>query len=90
MEVSIRELKSQLSMILKRVSAGEEAVVTSHRKPVARLVRALPTGASEGERLMAAGLISALPKAGGLKRGPPLPLPAGAAPLSDAVIEDRG
>lgn len=38
MEISVRELKSRLSEYLRRVANGEEVVVTSHGKEVARLV----------------------------------------------------
>lgn len=37
MEVSVRELKSRLSECLRRVAAGEEVIVTSRGKAVARL-----------------------------------------------------
>ncbi len=90
MEVSIRELKSHLSAIVRRVQAGETAIVTSHSKAVARLVPPPPTGDSDTDRLLASGLISSRPRPGGLLRGPRLPLPAGSGTLSDAVIEDRG
>jgi prevent-host-death family protein len=38
METSIRELKSRLSEYLRKVAAGEEVVVTSRGREVARLV----------------------------------------------------
>lgn len=38
MTVSVRELKNGLSSYLRRAQAGEEIVVTSHGKPVGRLV----------------------------------------------------
>jgi prevent-host-death family protein len=38
MEISVRELKSRLSEYLRKVAAGEEVVVTSRGKAVARLV----------------------------------------------------
>ena len=38
MKVSVRELKDHLSEYLRRVEAGEEVVVTSHKREVARLV----------------------------------------------------
>ena len=36
--VSVATLKQQLSRYLQRVEGGSEFVVTSHRRPVARLV----------------------------------------------------
>ncbi|MCI0364359.1 MAG: type II toxin-antitoxin system prevent-host-death family antitoxin [Phycisphaerales bacterium] len=38
MEISVRDLKSRLSETLRRVAAGEEMVVTSRGKEVARLL----------------------------------------------------
>ena len=37
MQVAVRELKDRLSELLRRAEAGEEIVVTSHGRPVARL-----------------------------------------------------
>ncbi len=37
MNVAVRELKDHLSEYLNRAAAGEEVVVTSHGKPIARL-----------------------------------------------------
>lgn len=89
MQVSLRELKANLSAIVRRVWAGETAVVTAHRHPVARLVPVAPTGDSVAERLLAAEVISARPRSGGLAPRRANPLPAGVGLLSDAVIEDR-
>jgi prevent-host-death family protein len=38
MEISVRELKNHLSEYLRRVQAGEEVIVTSHKRIVAKLV----------------------------------------------------
>jgi len=38
MEIAVRELKNHLSKYLHRVQSGEELVVTSRGKPVARLM----------------------------------------------------
>ena len=90
MEVSLRGLKTILSAVVRRVRGGETAIETSHRKPVARLVPAAPSGDSVADRLLAAGVISERPRPGGLARRSANPLPLGVATLSDAVIEDRG
>jgi prevent-host-death family protein len=50
METSVRELKAHLSEYLRHVAAGEEVVVTSHGKPVARLTALLPRALTEAER----------------------------------------
>lgn len=91
MNVAVRELKDHLSEYLKRVSAGEELVVTSHGKPIARLaplrepedelsvlehIRSLPCVRSgKGGRLQ--------PVANPMKSDP------GEPSLSDWVLEDR-
>jgi len=46
MHTSVRELKDHLSDYLRRVQQGEEIVVTSHSRPVAKLV---PLSAAERE-----------------------------------------
>lgn len=89
MEVSVRELKANLSAVLRQVEAGESAVITAHRKPVARLTPPLPQGDSVDDRLIAAGLMLERPVPGGLKRPKLMALPAGVGTLSDAVLEDR-
>ena len=38
MTTSVRELKDHLSKYLRRVQRGEEVVITSHRRPIAKLV----------------------------------------------------
>lgn len=38
MQTSIRDLKDHLSQYLRRARRGEEIVVTSHNRPVAKLV----------------------------------------------------
>lgn len=37
MEVAVRELKNHLSDYLKKAEAGEEILVTTHGKPIARI-----------------------------------------------------
>ena len=89
MEISLRDLKANLSAVVHRVAAGETALVTSHRKPVARLIPPTPSGDSVADRLLAAGLVSIRPQAGGLTRHAPNVLPSGSASAAQAVIEDR-
>jgi prevent-host-death family protein len=87
MEVSIRELKSHLSSYLARAQAGEELVVTSHRRPVARI-----TGvASTPERGIAALLESGLAEwRGGKPAGGRQRPVIGGRTLAEMVLEDRG
>ncbi len=37
-QVGIRELKNKLSEYLSRAKAGEEIIITEHKKPVARIL----------------------------------------------------
>ena len=90
MEVSIRELKSHLSAVLRQVGAGETATITSHRKAVARLIPPAVKGEGIDHRLMAAGLMAECPLPGPLVRGALQPLPAGSGTVANAVLEDRG
>ena len=95
MTASVRELKSKLSRYLKRAAAGEEVVVTSRGRPVARLVRVAPRAEeqpSEAElrRRLAAipGIIlPTVPKPRGSKH--PIRIRRGEKTLSEIVLEDR-
>ena len=49
MEISVRELKNHLPEYLRRVSVGEEVVVTSHKRVVAKLVPPNRVGAEYEE-----------------------------------------
>jgi prevent-host-death family protein len=42
MDVSVRQLKNQLSKYLRQVQSGEEIEILSHGKPVGRLLAPLP------------------------------------------------
>ncbi len=95
-EVAVRELKNRLSEYLRKVAAGEELIVTSRGKPVARLLppEAPPVTAEEALR----GALSRLSRqpwyrpATGERYVPPatIPWPEDARPLSELVLEDRG
>lgn len=87
MEVSVREFKSHLSSYLARVQDGEELVVTSHNRPVARvsgLAAGLPPGIAA---LLAAGQAE---WHGGKPAGARIKLAPQGKSLADMVIEDRG
>lgn len=96
MEVSVRELKSRLSEYLRRVADGEEVVVTSHGKAVARLVAPRPARRTcASEREAAAALLRSQPwiRAGKGKARLPkyvLRLEAGEKSLAEIVSEERG
>lgn len=95
MEVSIRELKNHLSAYLRRAQAGEEIVVTSRGKRVARLAKPLAEPAEPTttaiERLRSQSWIIPARKQGkpqGLKQ--PLKLKSGTKTLAETIIKDRG
>ncbi len=88
MHVAIRELKSSLSRVLARAQAGEVIEVTSHSKPIARIV-GIPPQADEGlRRLMASGVLSW--NGGKPSLMSPRPLSPDGKPIGQMVLEDRG
>ena len=96
MEISVRDLKSRLSETLRRVADGEEIIVTSHGKAVARLVPPRPrrrTASAEAEAIARfRGLAWVRPGSG---RKPALPKPLirigkGEKTLAEIVSEQRG
>ena len=96
METSVRELKVHLSEYLRHVAAGEEVVVTSHGKPVARLTALLPRALTEAEReAEAIAKLEALPWVrpgrGGKLMGStrPIKIAPGDKTLSEIVSEMR-
>ena len=48
--VGVRELRRQASAILRRVAAGETVEVTDRGRPVAVLIRTMPSGLARLER----------------------------------------
>lgn len=88
MHVAIRELKSSLSRILSLAQDGEVIEVTSHNKPIARIV-GIPPQADAGLRsLMAAGTLSW--RGGKPRFAPPVELAQGGTSVSQMLLEDRG
>ena len=88
MQVGIRELKAGLSRVLARARAGEVIEVTSHDRPIARIVGIPDTGEAGLRGLVARG---AAAWAGGKPAfAPPLPLAPGGTPVSQLILDDRG
>lgn len=82
--VGVRELRRQASAILRRVAAGETVEVTDRGRPVAVLLRTMPSGLARLERegllrVAQADLLELLP----------VQLPPGAAAPSTLVFEGR-
>ena len=87
MSVAIRELKASLSRVLARAQSGEIIEVTSHNKPIARII-GIPEHVEPGLRsLIAVGAVS---WGGGKPRHEvPVALTARGASVSQMVLEDR-
>ena len=52
-QVSVHEARNNLSRLIKDVQAGEEVIIASHGKPVARLVPVESAGGGLGAWLLA-------------------------------------
>jgi len=91
MQVAVRELKDRLSELLRRAEAGEEIVVTSHGRPVARLGPVEPFAAANAaealRRLRSQPWLR--PGDGQPIRAAAEPVPAGEPLLSELMLADR-
>jgi len=88
MPIAVRELKANLSRVLLRAQGGEVIEVTSHNKPIARIV-GIPPNAGEGLRGLIAG--GSLSWSGGKPQlETPADLRTPGTPVSRMVLEDRG
>jgi prevent-host-death family protein len=87
MSVAIRELKASLSRVLSRAQHGEIIEVTSHNKPIARII-GIPEHAYPGLRGLVAG--GAVSWSGGKPRHKlPVAMTARGPSVSQMVLEDR-
>jgi prevent-host-death family protein len=96
MKASIRDLKARLSLYLTHVSEGEDVVITSRGRPVARLLaiseaanRELSSAELRRRLQLIPGLLAG---AGGKPRGSarPIAIGKGQRTLAELVLEDRG
>lgn len=85
MNVSIRELKAKLSVLIRKVEAGETVTVRVRKRPVARIVPIVRSSGLE-ELACTPGIIWKGGKPAGMLRGEILPRSVN---LSDWVAEDR-
>ena len=96
MNVSVRDLKARLSRYLREAHAGQDVVVTSRGRPVARLLAVSHDDAEKpsGEELLRR--LKLLPGvrlgAGGKPLGAknPIRIRPGQKSLAEIVLEDRG
>ena len=88
MRIPIHQLKAGLYRYLALARAGEVIEVTSHDKPVARIVGIPPADQSGVTRLLARGAAQWGGGKPALQR--PVRLGPGGKALSEFVIEDRG
>lgn len=86
MRIAVRELKATLSRVLARAQAGEIIEVSSHNRPIARIVGIPPQGDAGLRQLVATGAMSW--KGGKPRHAAPLSLGKGT-PVSQMVLEDR-
>lgn len=95
MEVSVREFKSHLSEYLRRVQAGEDVVITSHGKPVARLTPPIKEREQEADHKE---LLRRLQNIPGVRLGKdgkpegaqkPIKIKPGEKTLAEIILEDR-
>jgi prevent-host-death family protein len=96
MNVSVRDLKARLSRYLREAHAGQDVVVTSRGRPVARLLAVSEDAAEKasGDELLRR--LKLLPGvrlgAGGKPLGAktPIRIRPGQKSLAEIVLEDRG
>lgn len=88
MAIPVRDLKAHLSSILARARAGEIIEVTSHNKPIARIVGIPEPARHDLGALVAEGLVS---WSGGKPSFPKKrwKLSQGGKTLSEMILEDR-
>ena len=87
MQVAVNELKASLSLYLSQAQTGEVIEVTSHRRPIARIV-GIPESDTRGiGRLLAEG---AMTWSGGKPEfEDPIQLTEGGTSVGRIVLEDR-
>ena len=87
MQISVRELKNHLSKYLKLVRAGETVIITSHKRPIARLI-SIATVESE-DLVTQLTNIPGVKWTGGKPEGACIALAAGEKTAAEMVLEDR-
>ncbi len=88
MKIAMHEFKAGLSRYMAQARAGEVIEVTSHDKPIARIVGIPATQTRGVARLLSSGAAQWSGRKPVLL--PATPLGAGGKSLGDMVLEDRG
>jgi prevent-host-death family protein len=87
MVIGVRELKAQLSQLLKRVESGSRITITDRGRPIAVLSPVQPQANVDWAwRMVKEGKAT---WSGGKPRGLNPPVPARGKPSSQMIIEDR-
>ncbi len=86
-QIAVRNLKAGLSRVLARARAGDVIEVTSHSRPIARII-GIPAAGEDGlQRMVATGVAS---WGGGRPQlEAPVSLSPDHLPVSRMVLEDR-
>jgi prevent-host-death family protein len=95
MKASVREFKARLSLYLQKASSGEDIVITSRGRPVARLLALVPAANAEPDASELARRLrkipGMLPAKGGKIRGASQPIVTRPheKTLAEIVLESR-
>jgi prevent-host-death family protein len=87
MQISVREFKNHLSKYLKLVRGGEAVIITSHKRPIARLI-SIETDESD-DLMMRLTSIPGVIWRGGKPTGTCVVLADGEKTAAEIVLEDR-
>jgi len=85
-EIGVRDLKAQLSSVLRDVERGETVRVTSRGRPVAEIVPVMPERSDAMKKLIAEGKVT--PATGSIPKNPPPPRKTGRS-ASAVVLAER-
>jgi prevent-host-death family protein len=85
-EIGVRELRAQLSSVLRDVEEGETVRVTSRGRPVADIVPARPKRSEAMKKLIAEGKVT--PALGSIPKNPPPPRKTGRS-ASAIILAER-
>ncbi len=85
-EIGVRDLKAQLSSVLRDVEEGERVTVTSRGRPVAEIVPVMLERSEAMKKLIAEGKVT--PATGSIPKNPPPPRKTGRS-ASAVILAER-